>query len=221
MLMRFAMAASSRMAVGLTLCIALLLSAESNPLPAQAGKAAKDGDLPPMNQAIVEESIGRGIEFIKTTQNDDGTWGEGGHAVGYTALTGIALIESGVRINDRTISRAAKHAQLDLDALLHHSYATAAAAESLARVQHSALAAEAFIAGLLHNLGILVQVHLDSAGVQAMIEQRQTGDARDVRALEAEYAIVGHEACVAVIFDAWQLPQSLIPTRTRSLLIRA
>ncbi len=109
MLMRFALAASSRMAVGLTLSIALLLSAESNPLPAQAGKAAKDGDLPPMNQAIVEESIARGIEFIKATQNDDGTWGDGGHAVGYTALTGIALIESGVRINDRTISRAAEY----------------------------------------------------------------------------------------------------------------
>ena len=106
MLMRFALAASSRMAVGLALCTALLLSAESNPLPAQPAKA---GDLPPLNQAIVEESIGRGIEFIKATQNDDGTWGEGGHAVGYTALTGIALLESGVRINDRTISRAAEY----------------------------------------------------------------------------------------------------------------
>lgn len=106
MLMRFALAASSRMAVGLALGIALLLSAESNPLPAQPAKA---GDLPPLNQVVVDESIGRGIEFIKATQNEDGTWGDGGHAVGYTALTGIALIESGVRINDTTISRAANY----------------------------------------------------------------------------------------------------------------
>ena len=107
MLMRFALSASSRMAVGLALGIALLLSAESNPLPAQPAKA---GDLPPLNQAVVDESIGRGIEYIKASQNDDGTWGDGaGHPVGYTALTGIALIESGIRINDTTISRAANY----------------------------------------------------------------------------------------------------------------
>src|SRR5438067_1612580 len=104
--MRFALAASSRMAVGLLLCVGLLSWSESNRLPAQP---AKNGELPALDPAAVDESVARGIEFLKATQNGDGTWGEGGHVVGYTALTGIALIESGVRINDTAISRAAAY----------------------------------------------------------------------------------------------------------------
>ena len=44
---------------------------------------------------------------------------------------------------------------------MHHSHATAAAADSLARIVHPGLAQEAFIAGLLHNLGVAAQIHLE------------------------------------------------------------
>lgn len=89
------------MAVGLILCVALLLSAE---LPGQL--AAKDAELAPINQAVIDEAVARGIEFLKATQNDDGMWGKEGH-IGYTAMAGIALIEGGVRINDAAVSKAA------------------------------------------------------------------------------------------------------------------
>jgi hypothetical protein len=55
--------------VGPILCLSLLVSAESNRAPAQP----KDGGLPPLNQAAVDESIARGIEYLKGTQKDDGT----------------------------------------------------------------------------------------------------------------------------------------------------
>jgi HD-like signal output (HDOD) protein len=43
-----------------------------------------------------------------------------------------------------------------------------------------------------------------------MIKLREAGDVRDMRALELECMSIGHEECVAVIFEAWQLPESLI-----------
>jgi HD-like signal output (HDOD) protein len=95
-------------------------------------------------------------------------------------------------------------------ALVQHSLATAAAAESLARIGHAALAGDAFIAGLLHNLGTTVQIQLDSPGVQAIVTLRQAADVRDLRVLEDERVAVGHEDCAAIIFESWQLPAALI-----------
>jgi hypothetical protein len=103
--MRVLFAGGARWMVGPILCLSLLVSAESNRAPAQP----KDGGLPPLNQAAVDESIARGIEYLKGTQKDDGTWDEGGHPVGCTALTGIALVESGVRLSDPAVSRAAAY----------------------------------------------------------------------------------------------------------------
>jgi HD-like signal output (HDOD) protein len=99
---------------------------------------------------------------------------------------------------------------LDGDALLQHSVATAIAAQSLARVRHESLAAEAFVAGLLHNLGIGVQMQIDGAGINAILAARRTDVAGDIRALEAQYSAVHHEECGAVIFAAWHLPDSLV-----------
>ena len=126
--------------------------------------------------------------------------------LGLEAVRGIAA----AACLDRTMSRGMDQSPIDMPALLQHSLATAAAAESLARIRSPALASDAFIAGLLHNLGILVQMNIDSPGIMAMIELRRAGDNRDMRALERENASVGHEECIAVIFEAWEMPESLI-----------
>ncbi|HEY3787947.1 MAG TPA: hypothetical protein VGL71_03790, partial [Urbifossiella sp.] len=114
--MRFALMACSRFGIGLVLAFAVVMSAETNLLPGQppakeAAKAApKNGELPPLNQAVIDESIARGIEFLKVTQKDDGTWDDGaGHIVGCTALTSVALIENGVRLSDSAIIKAAAY----------------------------------------------------------------------------------------------------------------
>jgi len=126
--------------------------------------------------------------------------------LGLDAVRGIAA----AACLDRTVPRGGKYALIDMKALVQHSLATAAAAEAIARIKHSALAPEAFIAGLLHNLGIIVQVHLDSPGIEAMIRERRSDATRDMRTLESERSIVGHEECVAVVFESWQLPESLV-----------
>jgi HD-like signal output (HDOD) protein len=126
--------------------------------------------------------------------------------LGLDGVRGIAAASClSQTVNTRTLG-----SPLDMKALIEHSLATAVAAESLARIRHGALASEAFIAGLLHNLGVAVQVQMDMPGVEAIIRARQADDAREIRVLEAQYAAVGHEECVAVILAAWQLPDALV-----------
>jgi HD-like signal output (HDOD) protein len=126
--------------------------------------------------------------------------------LGLDAIRGIAA----AACLDRTVDCDSSSALVDLQALVRHSLATAAAAESLARIQHRALACDAFVAGLLHNLGVAVQIRVDTPGVHAMIEVRRTDAIREMRSLESEQAAVGHEECSAAIFEAWQLPDSLV-----------
>jgi HD-like signal output (HDOD) protein len=126
--------------------------------------------------------------------------------LGLNAVRGIAS----AACLDRTANRGAQQKTLDMASVVRHSLATAVAAESIARSRHPALAGEAFIAGLLHNFGIFVQLTLDHPGIEAMIAARKAGDRRDMRTLEAERAAVGHEDCVAALFEAWHMPIALI-----------
>jgi HD-like signal output (HDOD) protein len=111
---------------------------------------------------------------------------------------------------DRTMARGTKGTAIDMQAVARHSLATAAAAEALAIIARRPLAPEAFIAGLLHNLGIAMQVLLDPQGIEAMVDANRSGAAYEIRMLESNCAIVGHEECLAVLFEAWQMPESLV-----------
>ncbi|MFO0804919.1 MAG: hypothetical protein U0791_17565 [Gemmataceae bacterium] len=103
--MKFVWVASLRFALASIVFAALLLASETGRAPAQP----KAGDLPPLNQAAIDESIARGVEYLKATQNADGSWGDGPNVIGITALTGIALIESGTRTSDASIAKAATY----------------------------------------------------------------------------------------------------------------
>jgi HD-like signal output (HDOD) protein len=126
--------------------------------------------------------------------------------LGLDAVRGIAA----AACLDRTFPRGKQTPLVDLNAVVQHSLATAAAAESLAKLGRPALAPDAFIAGLLHNLGIIVQMALDAPGIEAMIRLRAGDDRREMRALELERSQIGHEECISVIFEEWQLPEALI-----------
>jgi len=126
--------------------------------------------------------------------------------LGRDAVRGIAA----ATCFDRAMVRSMKARPLDLQAITRHSLATAAAAEELAALVRPTLASEAFIAGLLHNLGIPVQAQLDPCAIDAMIDANRTGTPCEIRVLEATHACVGHEACLATVFEAWQMPESLV-----------
>ena len=125
--------------------------------------------------------------------------------VGLNAVRGIAAAACIDQVMPPRIA-----ALPDTSALLRHSLATGLASEMLAACRFPALMTEAFIAGLLHNLGVIIQAIVDPSGTTAMIASLGSRTPTDIRALERHHAAIAHEDAIAVVFDAWQLPHSLI-----------
>ena len=98
----------------------------------------------------------------------------------------------------------------DLTAIMTHSLATAVACDMLANAALPELAPDAFIAGLIHNLGTVVQASLNPTGTAALIGARVRDSSQDLRTVELQYCRPGHEECAAVLFDAWSLPEALV-----------
>jgi HD-like signal output (HDOD) protein len=115
---------------------------------------------------------------------------------------------------DRAMMRAPESALIQRQALVTHSLATGVAAEMLARPLGKDRASEAFIAGLIHNLGLPVQALLGATSVQALMASLADDPDQDIRALEMSHGLVSHEACAAVVFESWQLPATLIAATT-------
>lgn len=99
---------------------------------------------------------------------------------------------------------------IDVSDMLRHSVATAAAAQTLAGRGDKTLAPEAFIGGLLHDLGITLQLKLDSAGLAAAAAAAQSRSPTGTRELENRHARISHERCATVLFHAWKLPDGLV-----------
>ncbi|QJW97658.1 hypothetical protein [Frigoriglobus tundricola] len=83
----------------------------------------------PADKATIDSRVALGVRFLKGEQKKaTGAWGDGdgAAAVGRTALTGIALIESGVSVTDPCIKQAANFVRLytpDLDSTYDMSLA--------------------------------------------------------------------------------------------------
>ncbi|MFK7778963.1 MAG: prenyltransferase/squalene oxidase repeat-containing protein [Gimesia sp.] len=60
-------------------------------------------DIQAQTAKEVTESRLKGIEFLKSQQQKDGSWEYEGHPVGITALCTLALLENGVPVNDPLI----------------------------------------------------------------------------------------------------------------------
>ena len=125
--------------------------------------------------------------------------------LGVNALRGVAAAAC---INQVVPSRVA--GLPDASLWLHHSLATALACEMLASRTAPELSPGAFIAGLLHNLGVLIQAVLNPQGVAAMIAARRANAHGDIRQLEQECCVPSHEKIIGLVFEHWQLPPALI-----------
>ena len=126
--------------------------------------------------------------------------------LGVDAVRGIAA----AACLNRTTIRAIQHSPIRPAEMLTHAVAVACAAEALARASHRALAAEAFIAGLLHDFGVTLQLHVDRAGLLDVVNVLRSEPHRSPRDVEQCVGAVGHERCAALVFTGWNLPASLV-----------
>lgn len=126
--------------------------------------------------------------------------------LGLDAVRGVAA----AACLDRTLPRAKGDVQLEVDRLLGHCVAVAAAAEALARIRHRTLAGDAFIAGLLHDFGMLVLLRLEEVGVRALCDALRSDPGTNFPELEARSTSVGHARCGAVILESWRLPAPIV-----------
>jgi HD-like signal output (HDOD) protein len=107
---------------------------------------------------------------------------------------------------DRGLLRGAHKLPIDVDALQLHSLGTAVAAEGLANVHDKNKSAEAFIAGLLHDFGVMIQQRLDGGDMRALLEQVRGND----EPIAPRPTTLEHERCSSVTLDAWGLPPGLV-----------
>jgi HD-like signal output (HDOD) protein len=113
---------------------------------------------------------------------------------------------------DRMIGSQAASAGFDADAFRRHSLATACLAARLSKALDAGLDEEAFMAGLLHDLGLVVQWRLRPQGMQALRRALAAGQVPEDSFSHAEQHHVGttHERCTAIVLEAWQLPPALV-----------
>lgn len=92
--------------------------------------------------------------------------------------------------------------------LLLHSIATAAACQALAADTHPTRAADAFLSGLLHDIGVAVQLRLDAYDGFIQLAQPPTSSSADAG---LKPALAGHDGRDhaeggALIVSEWNLP---------------
>lgn len=91
-----------------------------------------------------------------------------------------------------------------------HSLATAIAAQQLARALAPARQSEAFIAGLLHDIGIVLLARLRPQALVALAALPPTTPAAEVLRQERERTGQNHADCAALLAAAWSLPAWLV-----------
>ena len=123
--------------------------------------------------------------------------------LGLTAIRGIAAAGC---LDKLTPSRSG--GAFDPERFRLHSLAVGCAAQQLSRAAGAGVDGEAFMAGLLHDIGILLLV---KAAPEAMARYVPAGTTDAAEALAQEQAALGatHEACATVLAEAWQLPDWL------------
>jgi HD-like signal output (HDOD) protein len=99
--------------------------------------------------------------------------------------------------------------EFDAGNLWTHSIAVATGARLLARQTGLAVAEEAFLAGLIHDTGILVEMQACGPNFARMIQKVAADESLAFRAAEEEVLGASHEAFGAGLCQAWNFPSSL------------
>ena len=126
--------------------------------------------------------------------------------LGTQAVRGIAVTCS----VDRVMSQRLEVVLPDAAQYLRHSIATAIAAQALALDARLSCHQEAYVGGMLHNIGVAIQACIDGTGVRKIATIRAFDTTTPIRELEAVQSRVAHEVCGGVALSAWRLPSRIV-----------
>lgn len=90
-----------------------------------------------------------------------------------------------------------------------HSLSVAAASRLLASATRPALADEAFLAGMLHDIGLMVELQLDRTKLASLLAIIESGTCTDIVAAEEATFGASHQDFGAALLTAWNLPTTM------------
>jgi HD-like signal output (HDOD) protein len=123
--------------------------------------------------------------------------------LGLTAIRGVAA--SGC-LDRLTPARSGK--AFDPERFRLHSLAVACAAQELATATGAGFPGEAYMAGLLHDIGWLLLVKADPTAMTTYVPPQTTDHAATLAAEQAHFGTT-HEACARLLTEAWAMPDWL------------
>ena len=120
--------------------------------------------------------------------------------LGLSAIRGIAAAGCLDRLAPPRMGQA-----YDPEAFRRHSLAVAAAAQQFSRAAGAGVDSEAFMAGLLHDIGMLMLVKLDPAAMSTWSPATGLDSTAAVAAERAHFGCT-HEQAANTLVQAWSLP---------------
>jgi len=123
--------------------------------------------------------------------------------LGLTAIRGVAA--SGC-LDRLTPPRSG--AAFDPERFRLHSLAVACAAQQLSAAARCGVDGEAYMAGLLHDIGLLLLVKADASAMERYVPL-DTQDRAAAKAAELAHFGTTHEDCALLLTQAWQMPEWL------------
>ncbi len=124
--------------------------------------------------------------------------------LGLTAIRGVAASGCLDRLTPPRSGMA-----FDPERFRLHSLAVACAAQQLAQISGTGVASEAYMAGLLHDIGWLLLVKADPHAM-ASYAPPMTADPAAVLAAEQAHFGTTHEACAQLLTMTWAMPDWLV-----------
>ncbi len=131
--------------------------------------------------------------------------------LGITATRNLAVIASMVKVFEVTAANAVH--KTVIDDIWRHSTCTAAASKMIADVLNHRNAEELFLAGLIHDIGIIAELHAErTLFTQALQETAPDGNGVPSRGLcDVEFEIFGddHQGLGSELCEIWRFPEFL------------
>lgn len=124
--------------------------------------------------------------------------------LGFGAIKNIALAASLTRT-----FRGTKDAAFDPRTLWMHSVAVGATAQLIAARTKTVDASDAFLAGLMHDIGVIVELQLSPIQFLGVLKAAERNPAMRFRDAELDFFGASHEAYGEALAIAWQFPLNI------------